>query len=689
MPLTRVKGNIIADGTITNADISASAAISPTKLGAGAFPAGTTLNPSQLDAGALPSDITTLATGSNTARSLANRFADVVNVKDYGALGNGVADDSSEIQAAIDACPAGGAVYFPKGSYLAFRIKVTKNLSIVGDGIGATEWVWSQNTWSYIANELDAYFQVNGGTTNFYLEGGTIIDKFGFRVTGNANITAGVASLYAGDAAPYRPTFPNKIQIKNVRFVDLYDCISGHAANLNVENCEFIYTYGMAGISSPMPDNSAPSGHPCAAIGGGFGSLIVKNNYFNGLVDESFSGANPLSVNCRTAAHNFIIGGLRHWSISQWGGANKQFVHDYSNNTIINYGIEGIQFAQQQDFAGTPVARMPKNVGLNITGNFLKSVQNFWLPNYYPANTPAIICLGRLPSTTISGNTIHFARYGVVVDQWAFNPSFTPVPANPSLYGNISITNNTLLGVNVGIIAKYLSPKDIVSGNSIFCQAKPLKDATAQIRAINNNLPISYNGLFGIRIEANTTASPSGPGSENGCPVISNNELSAEYDWDLTTTITAINTGTRQITLASVAGITLLPAPATQTFGFWVLHNGRAWAYSIESIVGNVVTVPQGGVLLPNFPLGTSVYWSKFISSTDAAINGFNIGVELFAYNNTIKGFFKDATTEFSSNQKFYLVNTVTKDVYEKTADYPSFYSANAEPVADGYYTKI
>lgn len=119
------------------------------------------------------------AQGSTFPRSLASRFADIINVKDYGALGDGVADDSSEIQAAINACPTGGTVYFPRGSYRAFRIKITKNLSIIGDGIGATEWVWSQNTWSYIANENDAYFQVDGATTNFYLEGGTIIDKIG------------------------------------------------------------------------------------------------------------------------------------------------------------------------------------------------------------------------------------------------------------------------------------------------------------------------------------------------------------------------------------------------------------------------------------------------------------------------------------------------------------------------------
>jgi len=60
-----------------------------------------------------------------------------INVKDYGALGNGSHNDASAIQQAIGALPdEGGIVYIPEGTYLMNSpLTISKNnISIIGDG---------------------------------------------------------------------------------------------------------------------------------------------------------------------------------------------------------------------------------------------------------------------------------------------------------------------------------------------------------------------------------------------------------------------------------------------------------------------------------------------------------------------------------------------------------------------------
>lgn len=75
--------------------------------------------------------ITTASFGRESSSGTIIRSDGGVNVRDFGARGDGKADDSKAIQAAVDA--ASGSVYFPKGIY-----RITKTIAVNLDKIGFT-----------------------------------------------------------------------------------------------------------------------------------------------------------------------------------------------------------------------------------------------------------------------------------------------------------------------------------------------------------------------------------------------------------------------------------------------------------------------------------------------------------------------------------------------------------------------
>jgi hypothetical protein len=105
-------GSTVADGSITDAKIAAGANIAQSKV----------------------SGLASALAGKMPLGSL------MYNVRDYGALGNGSADDSAAIQAAINACAStGGKVWFPYSASAysiqsALSIKAHVNLVGVGQG---------------------------------------------------------------------------------------------------------------------------------------------------------------------------------------------------------------------------------------------------------------------------------------------------------------------------------------------------------------------------------------------------------------------------------------------------------------------------------------------------------------------------------------------------------------------------
>ena len=81
------------------------------------------------------------ATGAPTARTMPDRLAEIKNVKDFGAIGDGNRDDTKAIQAAVDWTSGAnrGTIYFPPGTYkvtgsITFNVAGEFSIIFRGDG---------------------------------------------------------------------------------------------------------------------------------------------------------------------------------------------------------------------------------------------------------------------------------------------------------------------------------------------------------------------------------------------------------------------------------------------------------------------------------------------------------------------------------------------------------------------------
>lgn len=120
-----------------------------------------------------------------TPRTVQAKLRDTVSVKDFRAVGDGVADDTAKIQAAIDAVElaGGGAVYFPNGIY-----RLTSALTVDSAGVclvGQSRWgcLLLQSTLSARIVNMAANF-CNIRSLSFIYDGTPISGATAIYVTG-------------------------------------------------------------------------------------------------------------------------------------------------------------------------------------------------------------------------------------------------------------------------------------------------------------------------------------------------------------------------------------------------------------------------------------------------------------------------------------------------------------------------
>jgi polygalacturonase len=89
---------------------------------------------------------TPLTTAQQAGSEAVAQAQQVVNVRDHGAVGDGVTNDTDAIKAAIAAVGSGGIVYIPTGNYLCGGLVITSGVTLRGDGQGKTTLLMANTT---------------------------------------------------------------------------------------------------------------------------------------------------------------------------------------------------------------------------------------------------------------------------------------------------------------------------------------------------------------------------------------------------------------------------------------------------------------------------------------------------------------------------------------------------------------
>ena len=200
----------ITDGTIVNADVNASAGIVATKL---SF---------------------TQAGTSATARTIDSKLKDSISVKDFGAVGDGVTDDTTEIQAAIDAVNAsgGGFLYVPPGTYIVSPLSMKTGVRLVGASSAST-------TLKFPAGNTAIHCVSIAARNDVAIESLTLD-------VSEAPGSDGVGTIAIGISAAAASGGSNRIKIKDCRFINgtrrpyIDSQVQDTSRGLVVAGCHFI-----------------------------------------------------------------------------------------------------------------------------------------------------------------------------------------------------------------------------------------------------------------------------------------------------------------------------------------------------------------------------------------------------------------------------------------------------------------
>jgi hypothetical protein len=376
------------------------------------------------------------------ARTVRDKLMDVVSVKDFGAVGNGVADDTAAIQAAINAVKSfgGGTVYFPTGDYLITQTLIINSpyITLRGEGGGVDGNQPFQDTWANIVSKAATRLVWNGAAVaamvlisptdvaspvSSPLQGGgfdgIMFDANNIAQTG-VKILSTRCARYANSSVVRHTVWGMILGVTNN---DLYD--GGSGTNTSISLCDFD---NICVTTASLPGNTAKSvlmyGN---GLKGGVNQCVFTNNQW---YNSSYLGRN---VEIENSDDNIFIS-------CRWAGTLVLHATDTGTNPV-SAAFPGS--LAQNHFFYFPLGRLEVLTTIAaISGTNLPSFgHGIW---GHSGNLPGYTLTQQL----VVGNGADISVFGASID-FANRKGFLSYGTQPALTSVYRATDQTIANYTV------------------------------------------------------------------------------------------------------------------------------------------------------------------------------------------------------------------------------------------------